>query len=263
MNLRQLLIPLAGLLLPLTAAAGQIHTETVEYEHDGEVLEGYLAHPEGARNGPAVLIVHEWWGINDYVRGRAEQLAQLGYTAFAMDMYGKGVRAETADEAGELARKYRGGDRQNMRDRTRRSLDLLRDHPAADPRRTVAIGYCFGGTAVLELARDGADIAGFVSFHGNLNTPRPAGEGDINGPVLVLHGAADPLVPPEEVAGFREEMANADADWQLIEYGGAVHAFTNPDAGDDPTQPLAYDRKADRRSLRHMLLFFDEGLGAI
>lgn len=247
------------LLLPLAPLAADIQTETIEYDHDGETMEGYMAYPEDATDAPAVLVIHEWWGVNDYVRGRAQQLAKLGYAAFAMDMYGKGIRTDDPDEAGELAEQYRGGDdRSLMRDRTRRALEVLRDHDAADPDQVAAIGYCFGGTGALELARDGADLAGFVSFHGNLGTPQPAGEGDINGPVLVLHGADDPLVPRDEVQAFREEMKEAGADWQFIEYSDAVHSFTNPASGDDPSTGLAYNETADRRSLQHMLLFFQE-----
>jgi dienelactone hydrolase len=196
-------------------------------------------------------------GPNPYVRKRAEQLARLGYVAFAIDMYGKGVRPKDTNEAAALARIYRA-DRQLMRARVNAGLEVLKMHRLTDVRRIAAIGYCFGGGTALELARGGAEVAGVVSFHGNLDTPNPADARNIKGKVLVLHGADDPFVSPQQVSAFQEEMRQAKVDWQMIIYGGAVHSFTNPEAGSDPAKGAAYNEKADRRSWEAMKLFFSE-----
>jgi dienelactone hydrolase len=239
-----------------------MYTEWIEYRHGDTLLEGYLAYEdtqEGLR--PGVLVAHEWWGVNDYAKKRAEQLAGLGYIAFALDMYGKGVRTKDPREAGSLAGRFKA-DRSLMRARARAGLDVLSNHPLVDRERIGAIGYCFGGATVLELARSGADLAGVVSFHGNLGTPDPGDAGKIRGKVLVLHGADDPLAPPQEIAAFQDEMRNAHVDWQMVFYGGAVHSFTNPRSGNDPSQGVAYNEKADRRSWEAMKVFFSELLGA-
>jgi dienelactone hydrolase len=251
---------LAALVLSLTAAAAQgaVKTEVIEYQHGNTTLEGYLAYDAAApEKRPGVLIIHEWYGHNDYVRRRAEQLATLGYVAFALDMYGKGVRAADAKEAAKLAGLYKG-DRPLMRARAQAGLDVLRKRPEVDPTRLAAIGYCFGGTTALELARSGADLAGVVSFHGDLATPLPARPGTVKAKVLVLHGADDPFVPPEQVAAFEEEMRKAGVDWQLVKYGDAVHSFTNPAAGHDKSRGAAYNARADRRSFEAMKNFFAE-----
>lgn len=249
----------AGYLLFACAAAhAALHTERVEYTHAGVPLEGYLAYDDAiAGKRPGILVVHEWWGINDYIRGRAEQLARSGYIAFAADMYGKGIRPQDAAQAGQQAGIYRS-DRQLMRSRIGAGLKQLADHPLVDRKRIAAIGYCFGGGTVLELARSGADIAGAVSFHGALDTPRPQDARAIKAKVLVLHGADDPHVPMEQVRAFGDEMAAAGVDWQLVMYGGAVHSFTNPGAGNDPSKGAAYSAQAERRSWEAMIAFFHE-----
>ncbi|MCD8488314.1 MAG: dienelactone hydrolase family protein [Desertifilum sp.] len=259
-----ILVPLAVLLLSSfhLGALGQtpstIQRQVVEYSQGGQLLEGYLAF-DSAQTGPrpGVMVVHEWKGINDYTRRRADQLAEMGYIAFAADIYGKGIRPQTNEEAREQATLYRSN-RPLLRDRANAGLNLLRNHPLSDNNRLAAIGYCFGGTTVLELARSGADLQGAVSFHGNLDTPNPQDAEQIQAKVLVLHGADDPLVPDTQVAAFQKEMRDAKVDWQLIAYGGAVHSFTNPDAGNDPSQGSAYNAEADRRSWEHMQQFFAE-----
>lgn len=252
------------LLLPLffagVARAG-LHTEVVEYKHGDVTLEGYLAYDDATTaKRPGVLIVHEWMGHNPYVRKRAEQLAGLGYVAFALDMYGKGVHPKGPQEASALAGKFKK-DKQLMRGRANAGLDVLRNQPFVDTNRIAAIGYCFGGTAVLELARGGADVAGVVSFHGGLSTADPADAKNIKGKVLALHGADDTHVKPEEVLAFEDEMRKAGVDWQLVVYGGAVHGFTNPANGNDKSRGVAYDANADRRSFQAMRDFFDEIFG--
>lgn len=251
-------IPLAMILLAAVNAHGAVHTEWVQYRHGETLLEGYLAYDDAVKGPrPGILVVHEWMGLGDYAMKRAEQLAGMGYVAFALDMYGKGVRAKTPEEAAKLSGIYKG-DRPLMRARAQAGLDELRKQPLVDPARIAAIGYCFGGTTVLELARSGADVAGVVSFHGGLGTPQPADAKNIKGKVLVLHGADDPHVPPAEVAAFQDEMRKAAVDWQMIYYGGAVHSFTNPGSGMDASTGVAYNEKADKRSWEAMKAFFKE-----
>jgi dienelactone hydrolase len=242
-------------------AYGAIRTEVVDYRHGDTVLEGYLAYDDSIQGKrPGVIVVHEWWGINNYVRTRTEQLAKLGYVAFAIDIYGKGVRAKDAKEAGSLSSTYRS-DRALMRSRANAGYDVLKNHPLTDARRIAAIGYCFGGTTVLEMARSGAPLAGVVSFHGGLGTPNPGDAKNIKGKVLVLHGADDSFVPSGEVIAFQDEMRKSGVDWYFVSYGGAVHSFTNPDSGNDPSKGAAYNEKADKRSWEAMKLFFAEIFG--
>lgn len=251
-----LIAPLVALLWS-TAAEAKLQTQVVEYKQGNTVLEGYLAYDDeipGKR--PGVMVVHEWTGINSYIRNRVEQLAKLGYVAFAADIYGKGIRPKNEQEAGTQAKIYRS-DRQLMRDRANAGLQVLQKNQLTDANRIAAIGYCFGGGTVLELARSGANVAGVVSFHGNLDTPNPNDAKNIKGRVLVLHGAADPLVPDEQVAEFVEEMRQANVDWQLVAYGGAVHGFTNPEAN-NKAKGVAYDAEADKRSFAAMQQFFTE-----
>jgi len=248
--------PFAG----VSPARGEVNAEVVEYRHGEVALEGYLAYDAALRGKrPGVLVAHEWSGHGAYVRERAEQLARLGYVAFALDMYGKGVRAKDAGEAAALAGIYKA-DRARMRARAAAGLDALRNRPEADPARLAAIGYCFGGTTVLELARSGADLAAVVSFHGGLDTPDPGDARNIRGKVLVLHGGDDPFVPAKQVEGFQEEMRKAGVDWQIVSYGGAVHSFTNPGAGSDNSKGAAYNGRADRRSWEAMRAFLSETL---
>lgn len=241
-----------------SSAFSQIQTDVVEYKHDKSALEGYISYDKSLKGPrPGVLVVHEWYGVNDYVKKRAEQLAQLGYVAFVVDMYGKGIRPTTPQECGVQAGKYRN-DRPLMRARVKAALDEFKKNKMVDTKKIAAIGYCFGGTVVLELARSGADIAGVVSFHGGLDTPNPEDAKNIKCKVLVCHGGDDPFVKFSDFVAFQEEMKNAKVDYQLIVYGGAVHSFTNPDAGNDPSKGAAYNPTADRRSWEGMKQFFGE-----
>ena len=257
--MKSALTTMLGVSLAASAHAA-IVTLPIEYTHNDTVLQGYLAYDDtdDARR-PGVLIVHEWWGLNEHAKNAAHNLAMAGYTAFALDMYGKGVSTGDPQEATKLAGQFRGGDdRTLMRERAAKGLEVLRGFPQCDPKHIIAIGYCFGGTTVLELARSGADIDGVVSFHGGLSTPHPDDAKNIKARVLVLHGAADPHVPREEVNGFIDAMRATDVDWQLVTYSQAVHAFTNPAAGNDPSTGVAYNEKAASRSWDAFMLFAHE-----
>jgi dienelactone hydrolase len=246
------------LLAGVSPARAEVKTEVVEYRHGDVVLEGYLAYDDAFQGKrPGVLVVHEWLGHTPYVRKRAEQLARLGYVAFASDIYGKGVLAKDAKEAAALAGIYLG-DRKLLRARAAAGLDVLRNRPEVDPGRLAAIGYCFGGSTVLELARSGADLVSVVSFHGLLDTPTPGDARNIKGKVLVLHGADDPYVPDAQLKAFEDEMRAAKVDWQVVKYSGAVHAFAVVEAGNDPSKGAAYNATADRRSWKAMEDFFAE-----
>ncbi len=241
------------------AAHAELVENSVTYEHGGLKLEGFYTYDdslEGKR--PGVLIIHQWTGLTDYEKARARMLAEIGYNVFAADVYGAGVRPQPP-AAGAEAGKYKG-DRELYRARMLAGLEILKGDERTDTDRIAAIGYCFGGTGVLELARAGTEIAGVVSFHGGLSASpgMEAEKGKIPAKVLCLHGAIDPYVPAEEVAAFQDEMTNAKADWQLVSYGGAVHAFTQKMAGNDTSKGAAYDAKADARSWEDMQQFFSE-----
>jgi dienelactone hydrolase len=253
---RYCLIPLV---LFFSAGAGaEVKTRTIEYRQGDTVLEGFLAYDTaGPSRKPGVLIVHEWTGLGRYAKSRAEQLARLGYVAFAADIYGKGVRPNNPQEAAATAAIYKNN-RGLFRARVKAGLEELRRQEGVDPGRVAAIGYCFGGTAVLELARSGADVEGIVSFHGGLDTPTPQDAKNIRARVLALHGADDPFVPSEQVKMFEDEMRGGNVDWQLVKYSKAVHSFTNPDAGNDNSKGAAYNADADRRSWEEMKSFFKE-----
>lgn len=239
-------------------ACAAVQTRVVEYQ-DGETqLEGFLAYDDAmAGQRPGVIVAHEWMGLGDYAKHRAEQLAGLGYLAFAADLYGKGVRPKDHAEAAKLSGMYRS-DRALLRSRMHAALEALKREELTDPTRIAAIGYCFGGTAVLELARSGAAIDGVVSFHGVLDTPHPEEARNITARVLVLSGEADPYVTHEQVAAFEQEMKDANVDYTVIRYPGAVHSFTVPGAGNDPSTGAAYNSDADKQSWEAMLKFFGE-----
>jgi len=239
------------------SARAAVKTETVPYKDGDTVLNGFLAYDDAVSGRrPGVLVIHEWWGLNDYAKRRARQLAGMGYVAFACDMYGDGKVGATRQEASALAGRVRGTPA--MRRRAVLALDVLKKDKRVDPDRCAAIGFCFGGSGVLELARTGADLKGVVSFHGGLTTKEPADPKTLKAAILVLHGADDRNAPAETLEAFRNEMRKAKADWQLVLYGNAVHAFSNPDAGHDPSRGAAYDEKAARRSWALMTAFFRE-----
>jgi dienelactone hydrolase len=241
----------------LTSRAA-IHTETVEYKQGDAALDGVLVYDDAIQGKrPGVLIVHQWQGITDYEKMRAKMLAQLGYVAFCADIYGKGIRPKTIQEAGAQAGKYRS-DRTLLRARVNAALDVLKKNELVDTTRVAAIGYCFGGTTAIELARSGADIAGVVSFHGGLDSPTPADGKNIKCKILALAGADDPFQKPEDLTAFETEMRDAKVDWQITFYGGAVHAFTQPDVNKDNLPGAKYNERADKRSWEAMKQFFAE-----
>ena len=256
------LLPAIILLSAMTTHAAPsdvpIETKTVTYQIGTDTFEGCVSRPvklDGA-SAPGVLVAHDWTGFGPFPRERAEQLAQLGYVAFALDMYGKGIHAKNPEEAGKLA----GAFYKNpslFRTRAQAALAELLKQPGVDPERIGAIGFCFGGATVLELARSGANVKGVVTFHGSLKASSPAKEGDIKAKeILVLHGSRDPLVPPADVAGFMDEMNAAKVPFRLVAYPNAVHAFTNPEAGNDPAKPTAYNAPAAEAAYAEMTAFF-------
>ena len=250
-------VALAGLVGQARAA---IKTQLIEYKQGDTTLEGYLAYDDSIQGKrPGVLIVHEWDGLGDYAKMRADMVAKLGYVAFAADIYGKGVRPKNAQESAAEAGKY-GRDRALMRARAIAGLDQLKNNPMVDPNKIAAIGYCFGGTTVLELARSGADIAGVVTFHGGLSNPTPEDAKKIKAKVLVLAGADDPLVPQKDIEQFQKDMRDAKVDLAYVSYSGTLHAFTNPKVS-DPAHGVQYNAVSDKRSWQAMKDFFAEIFG--
>ncbi|NNE45957.1 MAG: dienelactone hydrolase family protein [Rhodothermales bacterium] len=241
------------------SAATSIVTQQIDYTSGDVTMKGYLAYDssiDGQR--PGVLVVHEWWGHNEYSRRRAEMLAELGYTALAIDMYGDGKTAEHPDDAMAFAQQI-GSDMDEARARFEAARALLARHETIDAERIGAIGYCFGGSVVLEMARRGVDLDGVASFHGGLGTAAPAARGAISGSILVLHGGLDPMAPAEQVQAFRNEMDAAGADYEVVVYDDATHGFTNPAADSAAARfelPLAYNPDADRQSWDKMKAFF-------
>jgi len=243
------------------AANAAVSGKEVSYQAGDVTLKGYLA-TDTAIPGkrPGILVVHEWWGLNAYARKRADMLAALGYTALAIDMYGDGKTADHPDDAGKFAAAV-GRDPALMKARFIAALEFLDRQPSVDSGRTAAIGYCFGGGVVLEMAQQGVDLDGVVSFHGSLGGKTIPEKGAVKARVLVLTGADDPFVPAEQLAAFRAKMDAAGADYTVVSYPGARHSFTNPGAdafGARFDLPLAYDADADAASWQAMQDLFGE-----
>ena len=251
---------LGGALLLSAAVPSQakVITKLVDYQQSDTVLQGYLAYDDTFKGKrPGILVAHQWKGLSEYEMRRADMLAELGYVAFALDLYGKGVRPKDTKEAGELAASFKAN-RPLWRERARAATITLRKQPLVDVQRLAIIGYCLGGGTALELARSGADLDGFVSFHGSLDTPTPADAKNIKGEVLVLHGAIDPFAPAEQVEALRKELLDAKVPFQIDLYGNVVHSFTEIEAGTDISKGAAYNAKADRRSWQTMKNFLNE-----
>lgn len=241
-----------------TSLFAAIKTELIDYSSKGDVMQGYVAYDDAMKNPqPAILIVHDWMGLGDFQKEKAQLLAKQGYVAFAVDIYGKGIRPKNSDEAGKLAGKYKE-DRPLLRAHILAAFDKLTSMKQVNPDKIVVIGYCFGGMTALELARSGAPIIGTVSFHGALLNPTPENAKNIQGKVLVLHGADDPYVPPSEVNAFKEEMKKGNVKMKFVAYPGAVHAFTNPALGTDNSKGAAYNANADKNSWAEFQKFLKE-----
>jgi len=234
-------------------------TQTLEYRHDDIVSHGFLARPDGSERRPGVVIFHEAPGLDDHPKKRARMLAELGYVALAADLYGGGKVAGSGPEALELMGAVQANEAL-LHGRIRASFDALAALDGVDTGKLGATGYCFGGLCALELARSGAAVGAVVTFHGLLLTKHPAEPGKVKGKLLICTGSEDPLVPAEQVAGFEKEMARAGADWQVITYGGAKHAFTNTVA-DHIGPGFGYSKTADDRSWNAMRSHFAEVFG--
>ena len=253
-----------SLFMTSTQALAEMQTETIEYTVDGQTFTGYLAwDDEFNQKRPGVLVVHEWWGHNDFAREQAEKLAASGYTAFALDMYGSGKQADHPDTAQKFMQEATSNMEQ-VKARFLKAKALLQNHDSVDPDRIAAQGYCFGGAVVLNMARMGVDLDGVVSYHGALGSPLQAEAGTVKAKVQVYTGGADDMVPSEQVAGLVREMQNAEVDLTLVSFPGVKHSFTNPNADKVAEQfgmPIAYDEAAARRSWQGTMRFYEEIFG--
>lgn len=245
----------AGCLLAMSSvamAAGPgnvaVKSRPVDYKIGNQEFEGLFVYPAASKGKlPGVVMVHNWLGITDETKHQAERVAKLGLAVFAVDIYGKGIRAHNQQEAVQLSSKYKS-DRKLFRDHLLRGLEVLREQKDVDGTKVIAVGYCFGGTGVIELARAGANVDAVVSFHGGLDSPNPADGKNIKARVIALQGADDPFVKASDIAAFQNEMRTNNVDWEMTVYGGAVHGFTDTTAGSDVKAGMAYNAKADYRS---------------
>lgn len=242
-------------------ARAEIRSEVVDYQIEGQPFQGYLSYDAAITDQrPGVLVVHEWWGHNAYARKRADMLAAMGYTAFALDMYGTGKLAKHPDDAQKFMQATLA-DIKVAETRFNAAKSILQQHPTVMNNKIAAIGYCFGGGTVLHMARVGADLAGVVSFHGSLASKTTAQAGQVKAKMLVLNGAADPFVTPEQINALKQEMQHAGADLVFVNYPGVKHSFTNPEADDFGKQfnmPLAYNAEADKDSWQRMQVFLKQ-----
>ena len=245
---------LFSLVLVASFASAKIVTKTVIYRDGMQVLEGYMAYDDAKGKRPCVLIFHDWDGLGDYEKMRAQMIAKLGYTALAADVYGRGIRPKNQQESAAESSKY-GKDRRLARRRAMAAFRFAAGQKQVDRNKIAAIGYCFGGMASLELGRAAAPLKGIVPFHGNLSNPTPADARNIKGSVLVLHGADDPLVPKAQVAAFEREMKAAKKPYRIVAYPGAVHSFTIKEAGNNKASGVAYNAEADRKSWAELVAF--------
>jgi len=239
---------LAFFLMTAGGATAGVKGEEISYSDGTTTLKGYLAYDAASdAKRPGILVVHEWWGHNEYARKRADMLAELGYLALAVDMYGDGKTADHPKDAKSFAM----GVGQDARPRFEAAMQVLEQHPLFSSGDMAALGYCFGGTQVLNMARSGLPLKGVVSYHGSLGTKAPAEAGKVQARVAVFTGEADPMIPSEQVAGFRQEMEGAGVDYFVVSYPGVKHSFTNPEADSFAERfdmPLGYDEAADKDS---------------
>ena len=251
------LLVLGALVMGATVEA-KVQVQPIPYQYGEGELEGILAWDDalpGKR--PGILVVHEWWGLNEYARERAEQLAALGYVAFAVDMYGKGKVTDHGQQASQWAQEVTT----NLSlwyGRALEGLKVLEAHPQVEPKNLAAIGYCFGGATVMQLVYGGAPVKGVVSFHGSLPFPQDPQAIKSGAKILIAHGGADPFLTPEHIQQFQSALDQSGLDWEMVTYGGAQHGFTNPSANRYGVKGVQYQEQADYRSWKHMQLFFEE-----
>ena len=265
MRLRALLaavLAIAAIAAISSPAFAAVKTERVVYKDKaGTELEGILAYDDSLTGKrPGILVVHDWLGVGPFVEEQAKSLAGQGYVAFAADIYGKAVRPKGQKEASAAAGKYKA-DRPLLRSRATAALDVLTKNARVDVNKVAAIGFCFGGTTAIELAKSGANLKGVVSFHGGLDATSVDDSKSIKSKLLVLHGADDPFVPAADIAAFKTSLNNGKVDWQLVEYAGTVHAFTQPSAGNDNSKGAAYNERSAKRAFAEMKTFFAELFG--
>lgn len=255
------LVALIALLVAVSSAEAAVQTKKITYKHGGVECHGFLAWDDSIKGPrPGVLVVHEWWGLDDYARKRAEQLAKAGYVAFAADMYGEGKTVNHPKEAGAMAAKVRENVAE-WRKRASAALETLQAQPQCDKTRVAAIGYCFGGSTALQLAFAGTDLKAVACFHGALLTPTDAEVKQTKAAILVCHGADDTFIPEAAIKAFRAALDKGGAKYDFIPYPGARHSFTVPDAGKHGIDGLKYDKAADEDSWKRMLKLFEEKLG--
>ncbi len=244
-----------------TAAKAALHEQDITYQAGETTLKGFLAYDDSIKGKrPGVLVVHEWWGHNEYARERAKKLAKLGYVALAVDMYGDGKQAAHPQDAQKFSSEI-SSNIELGKQRFKAAQTVLKNHKLTQADDIAAIGYCFGGAVVLQMAREGLDLDAVASFHGSLGTANPAQPGNVKAKIMVAHGGADPFVKPEQITGFIDEMNNAGADYRLHIYSGASHSFTNPAAdkfGQQFNLPLRYNPQADKESWQEMQTFLKE-----
>ena len=257
-------IAVASLALTLGSAHAAIKEEPVTYRAGDTTLKGFVVYDDAVKGQrPGIVVVHEWWGITKHTRDEARRFAQQGYTAFVADMFGDGKTADNPKDAGALMKSVMGSS-ETMQSRFNAARDQLAKHGSVDPKRIGAVGYCMGGTVALNMARAGADLAGVVAFHAGLSTNTPAPK-SVKPKILVLNGADDPLVKPDQVEAFKKDMEAAKADYRFINYPGAVHAFTNPEATEKGKQfnmPLAYNAQVDKQAKAEADKFFKSVFGS-
>ena len=260
MKIRTLLrLAAATLAFAALAVQAKIVEKSIDYPYNGMTMKGYLAYDD-AKSGPrpGVLVVHEWWGLTDYIRMRTRQLAEMGYVAFAPDMYGEGKTTRDPKEAGAWSGAVRNENQ--LAPRAKAGLDILRKQPNLDAKHIGAMGFCFGGTTVLALAYSGEPLNGVVTFHGGLFVPDEQQRSQIRTPILILHGEEDGFIKPETITELKKVLDQAKVDWYMVTYAHAVHAFTNPDADSFKIPGIGYNEKAAKRSWDEMQRFFHETL---
>ncbi len=260
MTTSKIILSVLSSFLLMSAAQAKLVHQNLDYKSGAQSFEGYLVYDD-AKTGkrPGVLVAHNWLGLTAQTEKKADMMAELGYVVFAADLYGKGIRPKDQGEAGKLAAALKA-DRKTLRERMNASLKVLQDNSLVNANKLAVTGYCFGGTSAIELARSGAPVQAVVSFHGGLDSPTPADGKNIKAKILALHGADDPFEKAEDLVAFEKEMRESKVDWQLIKFGGAVHSFTDPDAGSDNSKGAAYNARADKRSWSDMKAFLAEAL---